>query len=370
MRATNDNYLLYFIFFLIFLGGCAHSGKQDLLESGESSIVATRAPGGEYEVPKGLARVVFIRARTWDQDFNPMLAAVPPLYVALDDRLTSVMPLGSHVNILIQPGMHTIKLYTVGVHLNLRSYNRRDISFAARPEQVTFIVQGGGVSGGLSQVSELEGIKYLAKSRMAKILHHGYTTHDFEKVIEQKSFISKLRGGGQEASQAILSALPSQDQVASFLGEVAKIAVISMMVIGGVALVAASAGGGDIATPDRVPEQPRLVNVPQIIENTYNTSVSRSRPETGMVNYARGTMEMIRNGENVTIVNQRTGTRYRVDGDRIVGNDGTQYKVIGSQIIPLGSGGSYFISGNSLYANDGTRCDLVGSNFYCQPARR
>ena len=330
------------------LAGCATTQDQHLDKSVSVGADAKEAA----PPPEGYARVYLLRPKAWSLGINPILVAVPPIYSAVDGRLVAAMPLGSHVVLTLQPGLHTFRTYMpIGGGLTDLALKRWDLSGSFESGKTYYVAHKIGFPNHvLVFADESDGRKAMDTSSRAKFIHNPAGADEFERKFAE---IAAKRSNARKAAieQTANSLLPSSQTVGNVLEGIAVVAIAALVIVGGVAVVAL--GGAGAMTADAPP-----ASAPQVAE-------APRRVTTG----SGGVIEMSSGTRRETVVtNYSTGTKYRIEGDRVTGSDGSRYRLAGTQLIS-DSGASYTVVGNSVFGADGSSCDRIGDKIYCKNIR-
>lgn len=329
------------------LAGCATTQDKHL-----DKTVAAGADSQELPPPDGFARVYFLRPKAWGQDFNPLIPAVaPPIYAGVDGELVATMPLGSHVVLALWPGLHRFQAYAPVMELSGPTLKRWDLETQVEAGKIYYVAHRIGFPHHkLVVVDAADARGDMGVSSRAKFLVNPAGTDDFERKF--KELVAKRADDRKAAFEQKVNALiPSSQTIGNVLEGIAAVALVALVVVGGVALVAAGGSGAmpAVASPPSAPlvyEAPRRVSTVSggLIETT-----SSARREAVVTNYS-------------------TGTKYKIEGDRVTGSDGSRYRFVGTQLIS-DSGPSYTVIGNSVFGADGSSCDRIGEKIYCKNGR-
>lgn len=343
---------------LAIISGCANYGQEKHFESKPS--VEER----HVQVNPNLASVYLLRPKAWAQSL--IYIPIPPLFYAVDERLVSVMPLGSYLHLQLPPGHHKFTRISVGGGglLPLEIY-RKDVSIELTAGSTTYISALNSVMWDkpFQQVSQDEGRALLSEAELAKYLYAPITVDTFLARVRggatsnpsssatstQSTRTESVGTGLRNAGASLQNALPSAQQVGNFFEAVATVALIALLIVG-VAAGAGTSGGGHV---DDLPMDPPVAIYRPAVNATANV-----RTSSGVLT------EVTQKQREATLKNATTGVTYKVSGDTVTGSDGSRYRVAGSTVFS-NDGGYYTKAGNTIYSNDGRSCNVIGNTLHC-----
>lgn len=361
------------------LCGCANYYTDKHFERGQSSPQAVTTNTTETD----RATVYFFRQRAWGQAL--IYIPIPPLFYVVDEKLVSIMPLGSSVRLSLPAGTHTFsRLIVSGGRFVSHSVERTDFKVTLDPGKTYYIgTRNGFPSQPFGPTDDTNGQEVVKDTEPAKILHNPVSVATFASRVAamdrkptpptQSGSTSPTPATGANTS-SLSDALPSSRQVGDFLEGLAAVALIGLLILG---VAAASKNSGPsqypgpalYSPPYSAPSTPaspstyvapptqRLVqpNLSQIPTNTSTTWQSSS-----------GTLsEILQSKDLVVLKNVSTGVSYRIEDGRISGSDGSRFTVRGPNIYS-DTGQSYQVIGNSLFTSDGRSCVKTGIVVSCR----
>jgi hypothetical protein len=132
--------------------------------------------------------------------------------MAIDERLTATMPVGSYTIHSLEPGIH--KFSSVIGFFNSFSppeIKRTDVELNIEANKNYYVGFGNLVffQQRMRSVSSDDGIKIIAKSEQAKLIHNPVTIDTYFERIKRIDADNKTK----KSSTSISSALPSNEQV-------------------------------------------------------------------------------------------------------------------------------------------------------------
>jgi hypothetical protein len=301
---------------------------------------------------------------------------IPPLYFAVDEKLVSIMPLGSYVKLSLPPGQHKFyRLAVTGDIFTPYGLVSAGVDLNLEPGKVYYVGdQQKLVSWNFGRVEAKNGEGMVKEAQLAKLLHAPATVAEFRRRIEAKNVKPNQspQGGGtppapERASPlaAAADALPSAKQVSNFLEGLAAVALVGLVV------VAAVAGARGMGPP---PQQPFNTIQTARQQAPAQAEAPRLSPVSPLINYesvgswrnSAGTLsDILRSKDKAVLRITSTGVVYDIENSRIKGSDGSRYTVIGPNIFS-DTGASYQVIGNSLFTSDGRSCTKIGINVTCR----
>lgn len=342
----------------VLLAGCANYGSEEHFDRSSSSVDAKTALVGQ----PGRATVYLFRQRAFMQQF--VYIPIPPMYYAVDGTMVSIMPLGSHVVLSLEPGRHTFTRFKVGGGgLFPIEVDRVDVQVELASDQIYYVgTRNGYPTQPFDAVDARRGMEIIADTELAKVIHKPATVDTFmarmaaaeAKRKAASSFAPTGLPPTQRASSPIESALPSSQQIGEFLDVVAAIALVAVLLVG----AAADASSGPGATPALAsPSSPPAIASPSPPQRQLSTETWRT---------SSGTLaEVLQSKESTVVRDIASGVRYEIESGRITGSDGSRYRVVGSNVYS-DSGVSYQVIGNNVFASDGRKCEKIGVNVSCR----
>ena len=281
--------------------------------------------------PTGLASVYLIADKVAGQSIVPF--PVPPINLAVNDRIVTMAPHGSFVHLLFQPGKHKlavatqkfeiINVTTAEIKANSTYYFSLNRLFHSSGKYISTIE--------LKEISLEEGQKLVNDYKLAKTVHIPISLVPFEQ--------SQRRKEEEQRKQEIESAKTAEG-LSDFFAAAAAVALIALLVLGsGLTIPAGSTG----QVP---PTSPSIYSNPP----AYVSGATSVRSGTGRAM----SIETTKNSEATTIKNLSTGTSYRLEGNRYLGSDKSWFQVSGNTIFSS-TGNYYTRAGNTLTSNDGRK---------------
>lgn len=310
------------------VSGCATYGQDMLYEKG--GVAPTSAIQGTAHT----ASVYLVRERAWGQSM--MWIQIPPIAYAVDGRIISVLPLGTHVNLQLAPGKHRFSRLMVKDYIVSRDVDRVDLSLDVEAGKTYFVATENAFGGPtFSAADEPRGLAILKETVPAKIIFAPITVDNFVTRIKNNGAKQPKQAAAPKQGPSISDFLPSQEQIGSFFEAVATVAMVALIVVGA---GAASASQPAAMAPHEIP--------PAIYSSAgRKTEVARDQSAT-------------------RVRNANTGVTYTITEDRIVGTDGSRYRVSGNNIYS--STGEYYQRvGNHIFGNDGRSCSITGTVIDC-----
>lgn len=334
------------------IAGCANYRTEKYFET-EPQV---GKPSTEAIGASDRATVHFFRQRALGQAL--IYIPIAPLFYAVDGRLTSIMPLGSHVTLSLEPGPHTFSTLAVsgGGLIPVESTRVDTVVNVAAGKTYYVGASNGFPKQSFGLVDEARGREIFSESRPAKFLHQPVDIQTLtQRVADLERKRSQPSGGNAPSEQRSSTAntssagvMPSSDQVTQFLEGVATVALALLLVFG-----AAAGGGSSIGA------------TPAPVYATPSTITQQAPPNVATWRTSNGASTLIVDSaqeRSVRVLN--TGVTYRIDGNRIYGNDGSRYSKVGTMIYSDG-GESYQVIGNFVYTGDGRTCTKTGVIVSC-----
>ncbi|HQC98974.1 MAG TPA: hypothetical protein PK306_25035 [Aquabacterium sp.] len=181
--------------------------------------------------------------------------------------------------------------------------------------------------------------------------------HDGERIEAIRSRLGASKTGAQaavggatsSAQRAFEAAMPTSQQVASTLEVIAGIAFVAMLLVAGAySPDLAHAGAAQFASPRPTVEAVATEIPLQLRLQSRGASLE----------------QVVRSGQRLEIRESMTGTRYTVENSRVVGTDGSNFRVVGSAIYS-NSGLAYKIVGDTVRGVDGSICRRTLNTIRC-----
>ncbi len=369
--------LLLALLFAVQLAGCATYGQERFFERDGTARERSTASADQ----DGRATVYFFRERGLMQ---LSYAPVPPVYFAVDDRLVSIMPVGTHVVLSLEPGQHKFtRLFIGGDWLFPVSIHRHDVDLVVEAGKRYHVGSVNTLLGNPIQVIDgASGERAVATSELARLIHNPRTIDEFSarlKEIDAKKRASPVPATRAEiTSSTVAESLPSTSQVVGFLEGLATLALAALLIYG----AAVGAGGNSAATlpPESTIVRPAIVarapaaTVDSRLSTRMSTGIlslpaqplappddspTRWRTSTGSLS------DIVQSKERISVRNLTTGVTHTIENGRIVGTDGTGYRVFGSMVVS-DTGHTYEVRGNELRTSDGRICTKTGILISCR----
>lgn len=331
------------------IAGCATYGQEHHFESNAEA----RATSRNFKAPPDQATVFFYRERVWLQSI--MYQPIPPAYFAVNDRLVSVMPVGSYLTLSLPAGRHKFtRVVAVGDWLTPLQVNRHDISVDLEAGKTYYV---GSVNtfdpDPVRVIDESTGKKSIEEAQLARQIHNPVTVAEFITQIRRSDAAS--RGGsasrsGSWHSATATAALPTSSQVSSFLEVLAAAAMVAVLLLGGV------------SAPAQAPP-PATAPPPTVI---YQQAAPPPAPVQGAWKLSNASIsDILWSGGRAEFRDLNTGVRYTIEDGRIRGSDGSRFRAYGSQVVS-DTGQWYQVVGNTLFSQDGRICTRIGSTITCK----
>jgi hypothetical protein len=343
---------------LIFLSGCANFGKDHLFESRPEVVAAQKQFAAP---PDGLATVYLISEKMFLQDFSHH--PQPSFGFVVNDRLVTIAPRGSFIKLTFQEGRHKIGLMAIINDKAVHNSKVSDLMSLTVVSGRTYFVAGKLNFGSGFKLAELQkdvGSELVKDYLLAKSIHIPISLVPFEekqRAIADAEQKKKIEFERQNAINELKQAQTAEG-LADFFAGAAAVALVALFVVGfGLALSASQ--------PSAMP--PSMASFPDD-PPAYRTAPAASRSAPTSVRSASGKtimLETTRNAEVTSINNLSSGVRYRLEGDRYLGSDGSWYRMSGNTIFSS-TGNTYTRSGNVLTSNDGRECQIIGSMISCR----
>lgn len=349
--------LLLTLMLALELAGCATYGSEKHFERDASEAARATSSAGQA----GRATVYFFRERALLQPL--VYTPIPPVVFATNERLVSMMPVGSYVVLSLEPGQHKFsRLLVGGDWLFPLSIHRNDLELRLEAGKTYYVGSVNTFMGNpLRLVDGAAGEKLVASAELAKLIHNPATVDAYIARLrdeDTKRRASPTKPSGPNFVQTSMSsALPSSAQVTSFLEDLATVALAALLV------AAVVAGGAGATAPPAVP--PGVVpSPPAQIQSVHQQSALVSAPATWRT--SAGTLaEIVHSKDAVTVRNLATGVTYNIEDGRIRGTDGSRYRVYGSTVFS-DTGLTYQVIGNNLFTSDGRTCTKIGVVVSCR----
>ncbi len=326
------------------IAGCANVGKGHLFEP---RAEVENAAKQFSPPPVGLVSVYLISDKFLMQDLSWVPASSAGLIA--NDKIVSIAPRGSFVHLLFQPGRHKLGVMVVPSDKRISGSWIHDVRSVTFDADKTYIFNLKAYK--LNVPSYEEGWKKVQEYRLAKSIHIPISIEQFEKKQQQiaNETLRKEAEAARQRSARDLELAQTVDGISDFFAAAAAVAVVALFVVGfGLAMSSGQPAYVPPPIPFDVATRPAYVSGPTAI-----------RSSTGK------TMQLeLNKGDQTSINNLSTGIRYRLDGDRYIGTDGSWYRVSGNTIYS-NTGNYYTRSGNVLTSNDGRQCQIIGSMISC-----
>ena len=359
------------------LCGCANYYTDKHFERGQSLPQSV----GATEMDR--ATVYFFRQRAWGQAL--IYIPIPPQFYAVDEKLVSIMPLGSNVRLSLPAGTHTFsRLIVSGGGFISSSVDRTDFRVSLDPGKTYYIgTRNGFPSQPFGLTDDTNGQEVVKDTEPAKILHNPVSIATFTSrvaAIDKKS-TPPIQGGATPPASTTgtttnspSDALPSSRQVGDFLEGLAAVALIGLMIFG---VAAAAKSGGPSQYPSPPLYSPTYSALPTLaVPNPYGTPTAQrlvqpnlsQTPTSASTTWqsSSGTLsEILQSKDLVVLKNVSSGISYRIEDGRISGSDGSRFTVRGPNIYS-DTGQSYQVIGNSLFTSDGRSCVKTGIIVSCR----
>jgi hypothetical protein len=329
---------------LISISGCATHGQDRHFERNPALDAASKADTPDPD----FASVYLIRSKMFAQAI--IYTPVPPIYYAVDDRLVSIMPLGTFVHLKLAPGLHKFSLlrYSAGDFVFAPKVVQNDLTLTLEPGKKYYVSEHLSLltGGSFRQLDQRDGASALADVELARLLYAPATVEAFK----QRLLVPRESRASAPSAQ---SALPSENQVSDFFEGLATVALVALVVVG--AALGASGSGGLVALEGKAPSPPAYYQQQAADRWSIRTS-------SGV------TSEVSALGRETRLRNWSTGVTYTIADDRITGSDGSRYRIRGASIVS-DTGEHFQKVGNAIFGSDGRSCDVIGSQIICRPAR-
>ena len=292
---------------LVFIAGCANYHTEKYFERNPTAVAASKTISGSDT----RATVYLFRPKVLLQAIS--IQPIIPLYYALDGKMLSIMPLGSHVVLSLEPGHHNFTRLIVVRGITFQNEVRRadaEIDLSAGKTYYIGSIGFGARTFGL--VDSQAGSDVIADSKLAKFIH---------QPVNVDTFLSKVASGGKKDSNpapsqpptesaqngiasSIRDALPSAKQVGSFLEGLAAVALIGLVVF------AAAHGGASGDGAQYAPPSPSIA-APTYVSPAYAQNIIvQPQATTRTWQNSSGTLsEILQSKTEVTINNITTGVR-------------------------------------------------------------
>lgn len=338
---------------------CANVGSEKHFEPSKSLESEARAA----KASPGLALVRLFRERSMLQPL--VYKPIPPLYFAVDDKVVSVMPFGSFVNLHLEPGQHKLtQIRLNGGGISPLKIGRLDRTIVVVPGvEYYFGAQIGMIEEQFGLVNESEGRAIIKNSELAKLIHQPISVDTFVERIqvaerqpkpEKPTGISGSTKPGEELG-GIGKYLPSAAQVKDYLEIVATVAIVGVLLFG-----AATVSDMPTTAP---PSARSYGSLPP--EASSAAFVHTIPPKQSWKTSSGSPSDIIYSKGEVTVYNTSTGINYRIENGKVIGSNGSRYRVVGNSLYSE-TGQSYQVVGNSVIFGDGTSCARTGVTVTCR----
>ena len=163
------------------LCGCANYYTDKHFERGQSSPAAVAVAAAATETDR--ATVYFFRERAWGQAI--IYIPIPPLFYAVDEKLVSIMPLGSNVQLSLPAGAHTFsRLIVSGGGFVSHSVDRTDFKVTLDPGKVYYIgTRNGFPRQPFGLTDSTNGQEVVKGTEQAKLLHNPVSVANFASRV-------------------------------------------------------------------------------------------------------------------------------------------------------------------------------------------
>jgi hypothetical protein len=334
---------------MLVLTGCAN------LKNSENQIhykeISTQAVTSEVDtaVPSGMSKIYLFMS---DTPAGVAVMNIPPRAVIFGNSLVSFMPHPSHIVLTLPPGKYSIKnLQKVGSWWRTRI----EETITLESDMVAFYEQRMGMFGDkLTKLDVRSANQLISSYPTARTLHAPYymaETIPNHFVLSPTPIEAKPAKNSNNSQSVSSPPILSSETISDFFAVAGAIALVALMIYGmGAASVA--------AMPTLPPPNPSLINPPA---RTFSVP---SIP-TSVRSASGRTMTLEQRQGAGTIYNVSTGVRYRIEGDNIIGTDGSRFRSAGSTIFSH-NGNYYTRSGNVITSNDGRQCQIIGSLIDCK----
>ncbi len=333
------------ILLILFLSGCANYRSQQYFER-------------DVEVKKQNEQVANIEGRATVYLFReplllPTYVPIAAINMAIDERLTATMPVGSYTIHSLEPGVHKFSSVVGFIDPFFPpAIKRTDLELNIEADKVYYVGSSNSLFGKyMRQVNTEEGLKIISKSEQAKWIHNPVTVDTYIERIKKIDADYKLK-----KATSLSNALPSNEQVKSFLEGLALVAIIAISAMG-----APPAQG--ITYPPAYAHQPSAYYAPRQQQEKKSADF-QAQPYPTMRQSNGSLSEIVQSRDRIEVRNLSTSTRYSIEDGKITGSDGSRYRVFGPNVIS-DTGQTYQVMGNTLYTGDGHSCQKTGSQIIC-----
>ncbi len=360
------------------LAGCANTFNKQFYDPQPTRLTDLREIKNP---PPGMASVYLIKEKVALQDFSyvPIAAVV----VAIDDKIISFLPHGAFAHLFLEAKTYKFSQFTEG---SLKQFDSKEINLeAGRVYFISIQKMHSLFNQKITILDNKEGEDYVKIYDLARTIHSPQTLGEFnafakakkQKEIRDSEATSIEKKNPAPASnpiketntavrtQATLAPAPApsrsststnstfnSNSVSDLFATVAAVAVIALFIF--------AVGLGMSANQDYINHNNHILDNEPQHQPFYSqpVKINSVRSSSGH------TLNIESSTSEYTLKNVTTGVRYKVDGNRINGSDGSSFKVYGSTLYS--SDGNYYTKeGNSLYSNDGRKCQIVGSQIMC-----
>ena len=364
--------IFFAIFISVLISGCANVGLKSLSETDSDKAATART----FErPPNGYGA---LRIYHWTA-LSKLSGPLPGRAIAIDGRLSLLLPWDSFGSLVLQPGRHTITLLQLPQKQLLGDKEiplllQEEIEISEGEEK--YIRVGWNIfSATFDQMSDSEGRALAKKLLVAKAIHQGVSiqewanrisdgrigdyrylkTHKNEFVEESARLVAA--GSSHKVSSTPPNGIRAEEfknAAGEFFGVVATIALIGLLVLG----MAASQKSTPSTPPSAYHPAPALAFDTNEFIGLNSTQRVEVKSKTGRI------LHVEKGNSPDYLINSETGTRYRLEGDRIYGSDGSRFRVSGNAVIS-DNGQVYRRYGNTIYSDNGGSCQVIGSFLNC-----
>jgi hypothetical protein len=339
------------------LVSCANYGSERHFENG---AIAAVEQAKLDPLPSERATVYYFRERAWLQSF--IAQPIPPAYFGIDERLVSIMPVGSFVRLSLEPGVHTFSRIIVTPNWPLSNIVRKhELRLQLKANETYYVGSVNTFDDNPIRVFDAEsGKRVLADTQLARIIHNPATLEDFMRRVQEPERDRQAQPTSSTSTSIgaqFSKALPTGAQVTSFLESLATVALAAVMLTAVVAGASVSSSNPQAILP--YPTQRPAIVAPAPTIPLYVDSPSTRRRSDGSL------AEILQSRDRLVVKDLAGGPSYTVEAGRIVGSDGSRYRVYNSTIIS-DTGQTYQVIGNNLFSSDGRSCTKTGIVVTCR----